>query len=478
VFLELQAMSAHSLSSRFSEHYSRREAIKLAMRGAALGTVPLLSGCDLLQYLVDDSPTYSGSPGTLADNPARVLTPSVLKVGVPVPLSGPYADEGREQKQGAELAVKHLNGLGDGGLLNTMQPSSLLGDGVLGQQVELVAVDSESNNGIADRTARRLLGEENVSVLVGGSTENTALIYSSVCEQFGAAYLSGMAHEINITGRFRRSLVFRQYLNSSISGITLGEGMVRELGSNRTAYMLVSAGRWGGITSSAFRQTTERLGWRTVATRDVELSAGSYLNDLNAFISSGADVLVLALQGLDMVNALSQVRQLGIHDMQANGLEIGLGVPVYSTHWAEAAGAGCKGVYGTMNWHWSLQDPASIAFTGAYESEYDAKPSEAAHTVYTQILQYADAAQRAGSISPCHVVEQLEGHVFSGLGNGASEYRKVDHQCFKDTIVVAGRQAPATSSDLLEIKQTIAKDDTKYDPDNYEFIGLLGDCPV
>lgn len=51
----------------------------------------------------------------------------------------------------------------------------------------------------------------------------------------------------------------------------------------------------------------------------------------------------------------------------------------------------------------------------------------------------------------CDVIAELEGHAFAGLGNGASEYRASDHQCFKDTLVVAGRNAPASRADILEI---------------------------
>jgi len=57
------------------------------------------------------------------------------------------ADELRAYK----LAVKHLNGQGDGGMMNTMQPSSLKGNGILGKKVEYVTGDTQTKSDAARR---------------------------------------------------------------------------------------------------------------------------------------------------------------------------------------------------------------------------------------------------------------------------------------------------------------------------------------
>ncbi|MEM6374264.1 MAG: branched-chain amino acid ABC transporter substrate-binding protein, partial [Pseudomonadota bacterium] len=46
-------------------------------------------------------------------------TGSSVTLGFNVPQSGPYADEGADELRAYELAVEHLNGGGDGGLMNT-----------------------------------------------------------------------------------------------------------------------------------------------------------------------------------------------------------------------------------------------------------------------------------------------------------------------------------------------------------------------
>ena len=108
---------------------------------------------------------------------------------------------------------------------------------------------------------------------------------------------------------------------------------------------------------------------------------------------------------------------------------------------AAGAGENVRGVIGSMNWNWQLTDEGSKAFTKSFGEKYGRPPSNSAHTCYVQTLLYADACERAGTFNPCGVVEALEDFEFDGLGNGPTLYRGADHQCFKDVLVMKGRDA-------------------------------------
>jgi ABC-type branched-subunit amino acid transport system substrate-binding protein len=56
-------------------------------------------------------------------------TGSTVTLGFNVPQSGPYADEGADELRAYELAVEHLNGGGDGGMLNTFSSKALKATG-------------------------------------------------------------------------------------------------------------------------------------------------------------------------------------------------------------------------------------------------------------------------------------------------------------------------------------------------------------
>ena len=76
-------------------------------------------------------------------------TGSTVTLGFNVPQSGPYADEGADELRAYKLAVEHLNGGGDGGMMNTFSSKVLQGNGVLGKKVEFVTGDTQTKSDAA-----------------------------------------------------------------------------------------------------------------------------------------------------------------------------------------------------------------------------------------------------------------------------------------------------------------------------------------
>jgi ABC-type branched-subunit amino acid transport system substrate-binding protein len=175
-------------------------------------------------------------------------------------------------------------------------------------------------------------------------------------------------------------------------------------------------------------------------------------------------VLILNHYGKDMINSLTQAVQFGLRDKSANGKNFEIVVPLFSRLMAQGAGDAIKGILGTTNWHWSLDDAASKVFVKSFGKEFGMPPSQAAHTCYVQALLYADACERAGTFYPPEVIKKLEGFKFDGMGNGPVEYRAADHQCFKDVFVVRGKDKPSNKFDLLQVEKRVPRADVEYDP--------------
>ena len=85
------------------------------------------------------------------------------------------------------------------------------------------------------------------------------------------------------------------------------------------------------------------------------------------------------------------------------------------------------------------------------------------------MILYANAVEKAKTFYPPDVIKALEGFNFDGMGNGPTEYRAADHQCFKDILVVQGKQRPANQFDLLDIVKVVPKAETYYDPNIPDF---------
>ncbi len=388
---------------------------------------------------------------------------SFVKLGFNVPQTGPYADEGADELRAYQLAVKHLNGEGDGGMLNTMKPSSLKGNGILGKKVEYVTGDTQTKSDAARASAKRMIEKEGVTMFSGGSSSGVAIATQSLAQEMGIIFMCGLTHSNDTTGKDKRRYGFRHFFNAYQSGAALGPVLKDEMGTQRRAYHLTADYTWGWTQEESMKNTTEGLGWETVNTVRTPVGAGDFSSFITPVLNSGADVLILNHYGKDMINSLTQAVQFGLRDKQVNGKNFEIIVPLFSRLMAQGAGDNIKGILGSTNWNWALTDAGSQAFVKAFGQEYGFPPSQAAHTCYVQTLLYANACEMAGTFYPPEVIKALEGFKFDGMGNGPTEYRAEDHQCFKDVLVVRGNQNPSTQFDLLEIVQEVPRSQVEYD---------------
>ncbi|MEQ9362278.1 MAG: substrate-binding protein, partial [Rhodospirillales bacterium] len=354
--------------------------------------------------------------------------------GFNVPQTGAYADEGADELRAYQLAVEHINGEGDGGMLNTFSSKALKGNGVNGKKVVFVTGDTQTKSDAARASAKRMIEKDGAIMITGGSSSGVAIAVQGLCQDAGVIFMAGLTHSNDPTGKDKRANGFRHFFNTEMTGSALAPVLKKNFGADRTAYHLTADYTWGWSQEGSIKKYTEELGWNTAAAVRTPLGAGDFSQYITPVLNSGADVLVLNHYGRDMVNSLTQAVQFGLRDKQVNGKDFAIVVPLYSRLMAQGAGENVKGIFGSTNWHWSLQDEGSKAFVKSFGQKYGFPPSQAAHTTYCQAILYADACQRAGTFRPSGVGKALEGFKFDGLGNGPTEYRAEDHQGFKDVL--------------------------------------------
>lgn len=435
----------------------RREAIKTAGVAAAAIGAPMFFmrhawGADFLNAPKGDSVT----------------------LGFNVPQSGAYADEGADELRAYELAVEHLNGGGDGGMMKTMKPSSLKGNGILGKKVTFVTGDTQTKSDAARASAKRMIEKDGVVMVTGGSSSGVAVAVQGLCQEAGIIFMAGLTHSNDTTGKDKKRNGFRHFFNAYMSGQALGPVLGKAYGKDRRAYHLTADYTWGWTQEESMKDATEKLGWKTVQAVRTPVGAGDFSQYITPVLNSGADVLILNHYGKDMINSLTQAVQFGLRDKQVGGKNFEIVVPLYSELMAQGAGSNIKGIYGSCNWQWSLPDAGTKAFVASFGKKYGFPPSQAAQTCYVQALLYADACERAGTFHPCEVVKALEGFKFDGMGNGPTEYRAEDHQCFKDVIVVKGNENAKNKFDLLSVVEVTPRAKVEYDAKI--FGGNLGPC--
>ena len=408
---------------------------------------------------------------------------SSVTLGFNVPQTGAYADEGMDELRAFELAVEHLNGGGDGGMLNTFSSKALGGNGILGKEVKYVTGDTQTKSDAARAAAQSMIQKDGAVMISGGSSSGVAVAVQALCQEAGIIFMAGLTHANDTTGKDKKANGFRHFFNSYMSGAALAPILTSQYGTDRKAYHLTADYNWGYTTEQAIRESTEALGWETINTVLTPLTQTDFSSYIAPVLNSGADILVLNHYGGNMVNSLTNAVQFGLRAAEANGKKFEIVVPLYSELMARGAGKNISGILGSQNWDWKLENQLGSRYSGtnafvqSFGTKFGFPPSQAAHTCYVQTLLYADAVTRAGSFNPCAVVEALEGFEFDGLGNGPTLYRAEDHQCFKDVLVVRGKENPENEFDLVEIVEVTPVAQVTYAPDHPQFAGgNLGAC--
>ncbi len=431
------------------------------------------TGAGLALPTIFTSKVWSASDSGFTNAP----TGSTVTLGFNVPQTGPYAEEGLDELRAQELAVEHINGMGDGGVLNTFTSKALDGTGILGKKVEFVTGDTQTKSDAARASAKSMIEKDGVVMINGGSSSGVAIAVQGLCQEAGIIFMAGLTHSNDTTGKDKKANGFRHFFNAYMSGAALAPVLAKAYGKDRKAYHLTADYTWGWTQEESIASATEAVGWQTVQKVRTPVGAGDFSSYITPVLNSGADVLILNHYGRDMINSITQAVQFGLRDKMVNGKQFEIVVPLYSELMAEGAGDAIKGVYGSMNWNWQLDNPGTKAFVKSFGEKYGRPPSNSAQTCYVQTLLYADAVQRAGSFNPCAVVEALEGFEFDGMGNGPTLYRADDHQCFKDVLVMKGKENPTNQFDILEVVELTPRAQVEYAPDHPMFAGGdLGKC--
>jgi len=141
-----------------------------------------------------------------------------IKIGFPMPLSGPTAVYGVPVTKGAELAVADINAKG----------------GVLGRKFELLSRDSKANADEAVRQARELIIKNNVDFLSGTLTSAEAPAVSTIAKENKVVFVASVAKTTRLTAPENlHPYVFRMASNTLIEGRTGAALMAKWQGVKR-----------------------------------------------------------------------------------------------------------------------------------------------------------------------------------------------------------------------------------------------------
>lgn len=223
---------------------------------------------------------------TLAAGPA-----ATVKIGFLESFSGVFSDLGAIHKLGALAALDDANRSGR-------------------VKFEFVYGDDASKPATATTEARRLISQENVDVLFGGTSSATAAAVAAVSLDAGIFNLLLGPQDSALTGPKASKLTYRFGPNVRM---LLGPVLRRALALGKKWYFVQADYALGKDAYAQCSEVLRRAGGTEAGHDIVPLGTSDFSAVLTKVASSGADVLMLCNSGLDAANTAKQWVQFGLN---------------------------------------------------------------------------------------------------------------------------------------------------------------------
>ncbi len=373
-----------------------------------------------------------------------------IKIGHFASLQGDIATFGQQTDNGIKLAVAELNENG----------------GIMGRQVELLTEDTRSMTQDAGFAAEKLIGKDEVVVLLGEVSSSLSLVAAPIADREKVPMVTPASTNPDVTvdksGQVR-DYVFRVCFIDPFQGQVMATFAYDNLGAKRVAILTDNANDYSVGLSRNFEEAFKKLGGEIVlktAYEKAQVDFNSQLTDIR-----GADVDAIYVPGYYTEVSLiaDQARDLGITVPLLGG--DGWDSPELVKGDFAAA---LEGAY--FSNHYSLEDTSARVkdFTTKYRGMFDEDPGAMSALGYDAMMLVADAITRAGTTESEALREALEKTVdFSGItGNITID---ASHNAEKSAVVLQIRDGkfayhttidPASSSSAADAGEEEATADS------------------
>jgi branched-chain amino acid transport system substrate-binding protein len=318
---------------------------------------------------------FGVSVGLIASAAVSNAEDKTIKIGGLLPMSGPGAYFGAQDKQGVELALEQLNKAG-----------------VNGYKFAIQYEDSACGPLPATQAAKRLLDQYKPDVIIGEECSDATLAIMPTVEQAKIPLINAGSSALKITDP-GNPWVFRIMPNEVMQGVDIATQAYGKLNA-RTAVLLNENTNAGIGNAKVFKETFEKLGGKVVA----EIGFGRDVNDFTSIATRVAglgkvDVIptyTLEGQGLKITQALAQAGVVKGGD----GAAIQLGTIWLPFGFEQKAGKAAIGYVRIVQFDPTDQRPLVRDFVSAFKAKFNADPTHISAHAYDQIMLIADVVKR------------------------------------------------------------------------------------
>jgi branched-chain amino acid transport system substrate-binding protein len=333
--------------------------------------------------------------------PVAAWAAATIKVGFPIPLSGPTAVYGEPVLKGAEMAVAEINAKG----------------GVLGRQLELLPRDSKANADEAVRLARELIIKDNVDFLVGTLTSAEAPAVSTVAKENKIVFIAPTSKSTILTDATHiHPYIFRVSSNTDVEGLA-GATLMARWTNVKTVATIAPDYAYGRDSIAAFIAALKKLrpDITIVDSQWPKLGEPDFTAFITAQMGKKPDAVYCSLFAGDFVTFTKEATPRGyfkaIDNRMVDGAEVG------TTDEAQALGSDYPyGIIGDAYDPviWSGNEPAEHKKFIEDLKAFSKAPYASGWSIvgYQSIYALADGIKKAGDTQSDDVAKALLGMTF------------------------------------------------------------------
>ena len=343
----------------------------------------------------------------------RATGADTIKIGVTPELTGPNAESGAYEVNGATMALEEINKAG----------------GVLGKKLELKVEDTQSNNNGAVNALSRLGSAGGLVAIVGSVRSTQVQAMSPTLTKMGIPMMiggtdAGLTHAGN-------PWLFRCRPNDSYSAKVIADFGVNTLAKKKWA-IVHSTDAFGNGGKNGLTESLKALGVTPVLVQGFTSNTQDFTPVVLAIKQSGADIIATYIANSPDVGILAkQLRQLGVTAPW-------VGSPSIAS--ATAMKLGEEALYGT----YAVADftpganAEAQAYAQKYRDRYKVEPDFYSTWAYDAVHLLANAIKAKNSTKPAdlkaalHAVKGYKGvegtYTFDKNGDGLHGYNIVKNE--------------------------------------------------
>lgn len=314
---------------------------------------------------------------------------SEIRIGHFASLQGDNATFGQQTDKGMQLAADEINAAG----------------GVLGKKIKLITEDTRSVAQDAGMAAEKLIGSDDVHVLVGEVASSLSLVAAPIAEREGVPMVSPASTNpkvtVNADGSVKKN-IFRICFIDPFQGKVMAKFATEHLKAKKVAVLTDNASDYSVGLANNFKETFTAMGGEIVEEQAYEAKQVDFKSQLTAIKNAEPQAIFIPGYYNEVSLIAEQARALGITVPLLGG--DGWDSPELTK------GKFAQALEGSFfSNHYSVEDTAAKVqdFKNKYSAKYGEDPGAMSALGYDALYIIADAIKRAGKVDRAAISKAL-----------------------------------------------------------------------